>query len=127
MSTRFSVTLPTTDAMFALDFISTDGYNSKVSSSATTITATTMTAITTTVTSITTAFPTTTSSTPNGSDDNSNHSTDGDADFLTSGGYIYVIMVLSLVTAVVYFSRIILAKRRRDGRMDLEEHNSEGI
>ncbi|KAK3821582.1 MAG: hypothetical protein J3Q66DRAFT_333679 [Benniella sp.] len=62
-----------------------------------------------------TLFPTDVSQ-PNNS--SSNH----EGDFFTSGGYIYVIMVLTLVMAVVYFSRVILAKKR--GR-DLESQDNE--
>ncbi|KAF9350115.1 hypothetical protein BGX34_001409, partial [Mortierella sp. NVP85] len=57
--------------------------------------------------------------TPTDVSQHNNSSSNHEGDFFTSGGYIYVIMVLTLVMAVVYFSRVILAKKR--GR-DLEDN-----
>ncbi|KAF8926336.1 hypothetical protein BGZ58_011275 [Dissophora ornata] len=42
-------------------------------------------------------------------------------DFQTSGGYIYVILIIALVIAIVYFSKVILTKRREKKRLSKEQ------
>ncbi|KAG0246277.1 hypothetical protein BGX31_003467 [Mortierella sp. GBA43] len=60
----------------------------------------------------TTTSPTFTFITADPTHTNGSSSIGDNGDFMSSGGYIYVIMVLTLVSAVVYFSRVILNKKR---------------
>ncbi|KAF9358033.1 hypothetical protein BGX26_002617 [Mortierella sp. AD094] len=49
---------------------------------------------------------------------------DGPDGFQTSGGYIYTILLITLVIAVVYFTRVVLAKRQERLRL-LKEQDCE--